>query len=262
MGDWPILQHTKFAQDDVSPGTYKVVLSASGSADTKSSYTQLVASAPFDVGGLILCCQINNNSSQLLDIAVGGAGSEVIVVPNLLVAGSGGSGVHFIAQKFVPIFIRKGSRIAVRFAGSGASAFFNLKTLLMQLGGFALLQPPQKYEDWGTVVSGSKGTVITTNTTGNVKGSYAQLIAATGLTSRWVIMSYGIGSVADLATDIAIGAAGSEQIIFPNWYTTNETAAPYLLLPWYVRKGSRIAARAAQGSAGAATVGLQILGGT
>lgn len=260
MGDWPVLSHTRFAQDDVTPSTYRVVMSASGSPDTKGAYTQLVASAPFDIGGLILSFQFNNNSSQLIDIAIGGAGSEQIVVPNLLVAGFGGSGSHFIAQKFVPIVIRKGSRIAARFAGNAGNAFFNVKTLMMQLGGFALLQPPQKWQDWGTVTSGSKGTVLTGGSA-HVKGSYAELIAATGLTSRWVIVNYGGGSVTDIATDIAIGAAGSEQIIFPNLYTTNETAAPYLLLPWYVRKGSRVAARCA--TAGAAqTVQLQILGGT
>ncbi len=259
MGDWPVLSHTLFSNDDVSPGTYKTALNSPVSANTKGSYTQVVASAPFDVAGILLQAQFNTNTRQFVDIAVGAVASEVVVVPNIPVMNQGGAGTHSIAQKFIPIFIRKGSRISARQQGASGGPFMALKFQLLATGGFPNLQSPSLWEDWGSVL----GTTSLTTLTGgavNTKGAYAQLIAATGLTSRWVMINLGIGTVDDIATDVAVGGAGSEVVVIPNMYSTNEIIVPYVLLPWSVRQGQRVAARCAA-VGGASTIGIQILGG-
>ena len=260
MGDWPVLSHTKFSNDDVSPGTYNTVINSPGSANVKGTYTQLVAATPFDVGGLLIQAQIATNTRQLADIAIGGAGSEVVAVPNVPFMNQGGSGVHSIMQKFIPLFVRKGERIAMRQQGFGASPYLHVKLQMLQLGGFAGLQPPQKWEDWGTVLATTDVTRPTGSATPNVKGSYSQLIAATGLTARWIILNLGLGTVDDIAMDIAVGGAGSEQVVIPSLYGTNEVIIPYLLLPWNVPKGTRVAARVAA-AGGASAMGIQILAG-
>lgn len=259
MADWPVLSHTKFANDDVSPSTYGVNVNSPGSAHTKGTYTTIVASAPFDVGGLLIQAQINTNSRQFADVAIGAAASEVVVVPNVPFMNGGGSGAHSILQKFIPVSIRKGSRISMRQQGQAASPLLKIKMQMLNLGGFAGLQPPQKWEDWGSVL----GTTSLTTLTGgaaHTKGAYSQLVALTGLTSRWVIINVGIGTVDDIAVDVAIGAGGSEVVIVPNMYCTNEVIIPYVLLPWSIKRGTRVAGRCAA-AGGASTIGLQLLGG-
>ncbi len=261
MGDWPVLSHTKWGQDDLTFNPYTLTITPHASANTKSVYTQIVAAAPFDVAGLLFAVQtLAGASTQLVDIAIGAAASEQIIVPNALFAADPVGSNRALIHKFIPIFIRKGSRIAVRFQSAAAAAYFKMKVQLLAAGGFAGFQPPSKYEAWGAVTGTSGGTVATSGAA-NTKGAYAQLIAATALTSRWVILSVGRGSIDDVATDIAIGGAGSEQIIIPNIYSTSEGDIPGgLLLPWAVPKGTRIAARCAAGGA-SKTIQVHILGG-
>jgi hypothetical protein len=259
VGSWPVLSQTRFANDDVVPSTYNVVVSSPGAANTKGSYSQIVAAAPFDVGGLLLQGQINTNSRQFMDIALGLAAAEVVVVPNVPMMNQGGSGAHSIMQKFIPLFVPKGTRIAVRQQGSGGSPYLHLKVQLLHLGGFANIEPPTRWEDWGSVLA---STDVTRPTGGaaHTKGAYSQLVAATALPTRWVILSVGLGTVDDIAMDVAIGGLGSEVVVIPNMYCTNEVIIPYLLLPWTIPKGSRLAARVAA-AGGASSMGIQILGG-
>src|SRR5512138_3447198 len=92
MGDWPKRQVSRCAGDDLTPagnpdshdvnGWY--VLLTAGVANVKGAYSQLIASTPFDVAGLLFFCTIvSAGTPYLMDIAIGGAGSEQVVVPNL-----------------------------------------------------------------------------------------------------------------------------------------------------------------------------------
>jgi len=260
MADWPVLSQTKFGQDDITFNPYVTTLTPNAATHTKSVYTQIVAATAFDVAGILFNSQLSAGASnQLLDIAIGAAASEQIIVPNVLVSVGGGGG-RGTPQKFIPIFIRKGSRIAFRFQSNIGSQFFKVKVLLLSAGGFAGFQPPNKWEGWGVNLATSAGVAVTASGSANTKGAYAELIAATGLTSRWVILGIGIGTVADMAVDIAIGAGGSEVIVLPNFNLTNENVAPYLVLPWTIPKGTRLAARCAA-SSGGASIQVHMLGG-
>jgi len=258
MGAWPIVKANRFVADDVSFSTYSKTLTPHASANTKSIYTELVASAPFDVAGIVIECQIAGASFQLMDIAVGAAASEQIIIPNVLV-GTTATGTHVILHKFIPIFIPAGSRIAVRFQSTNSSAYFHLK-MQMLAQSFAGFGPPSRWIDWGSNLATSKGTTITAGSPGNTKGSYIQLVAASDFTTRWIILSIGDGTVDDVAVDIAVGAAASEQIIISDFYVTNEAVTPYLLLPWSIPGGSRIAARCGSGGA-SSVVRVHLLGG-
>jgi len=180
------------------------------------------------------------------------------VVPNIVI-GTGASGTHVSLHKFIPIFIPAGSRIAARFQSTNGSAYFHLKMQMLSQA-FAGFGPPSRWIDWGSNLAASKGTTITAGSPGNTKGSYTELVASSDFTTRWVILSIGDGTVDDIAVDIAVGVNPNEQIIIPDFYVTNESVTPYLLLPWSIPGGSRIAARC--GSAGASSViRVQLLGG-
>lgn len=95
-------------------------VTASASTHTKGNYAQLISSTARDSYGITVL--VNNvgtasvNSRMLVDIAIGAAASEVVLIPNLLAGNAApwanvmGGGVlyHF------PVFIPSGTRISAR----------------------------------------------------------------------------------------------------------------------------------------------------
>lgn len=261
MGDWPQLSVTRLAEDDTAFSSYGVNLAVPGAANTKGAYTQLVASAPFSVCGLVLSMQVDTNTGYLVDIAVGGAGSEVVIVPNIPfgIFGTGGGDTHGILQHFIPVSIPKGTRIAARFqnaAGGTPTRKFKLAMLADGLAGF---QAPSRWVDWGTNLSLSLGTTITGGAV-NTKGAWSQLVASMDFDTRWILLNMMQGTVVDETVDLGIGSAGNEVVVIPDLHTTNEHWSPSLLIPLALRKGERLAARLAD-TAGASTVSMTVLGG-
>ena len=105
-------------------------VAASGSTNTKGSYSQVVASTTMDYIGFLFTLYDSNNTGQvgnagryLFDIAIGAGGSEVPIVPNLpVVDNTGNTGIHSL---FFPIPIPSGTRIAVRCQCATASKTFS-----------------------------------------------------------------------------------------------------------------------------------------
>lgn len=102
-----------------------VVVSAHASANTKGSYTTLIASAAKNIHGLWL--QVADGAGfgtiyeTIMDIAVGAAASEVVKIPNLLV------GHHYqlyqaVGMMYLPLFIAAGSRVSARCASAVGGA--------------------------------------------------------------------------------------------------------------------------------------------
>lgn len=89
-----------------------------GTAHTKGAWSQLVASTPFNVHWATLCLGNQLNSARsladwLVDIGVGGAGSEGVIVPNLPIASEASQQVRPTFTTF-PVAIPAGSRVVVR----------------------------------------------------------------------------------------------------------------------------------------------------
>lgn len=108
-------------------GVHGTTLTAGGSAATKGAYSQLVATTSRDYMGLLAAVDTSSvNDWYLFDVAIGGSGSEVIVLPDLA------SSVFSVAatpQTFGPYFypIPSGTRVAARVASvNNASATINL----------------------------------------------------------------------------------------------------------------------------------------
>jgi hypothetical protein len=126
-----------------------------------------------------------------------------------------------------------------------------------------LAAPPSGWlvTDIGTVPATPAGTTVTCGASNNQKGSYAPLCAATPFDGDAGVMMNlwgpsGGGNTTSILADLAVGPAGSEEVIAPNFFYNmcNQRAAPYLL-PIYVAGGSRVAARG-QSSVGGTTFAM------
>lgn len=107
-----------------STGAFGSRATASASTNTKGSWTQVNASLPFDSYGFWIgiagTATAATLTDVLLDIGIGAGGSEVVIVPDLL-AGWIGTPTQDIRTLWIPIFIPKGARVAVRCQGQIAS---------------------------------------------------------------------------------------------------------------------------------------------
>lgn len=114
------------ASSQVTPATGPGTTITSGTANTKGSYTTLIASLGFDA--VLLVIDIANSftaatdTSTLLDIAIGAVGQETAIIPNLLAGYAGaasedGSPRHYL----FPLYVPSGSRISARSASAQAS---------------------------------------------------------------------------------------------------------------------------------------------
>lgn len=118
-----------------STSTFGTRATAGGSANTKGSWSQVTASLPHDAYGFWLTMAGTATSATstdgLLDIGIGAGGSEVVLVPDLL-AGWLGTPTQGPRTLFIPIFITKGTRVAVRnqgvLAGDTVDCMFHFKS--------------------------------------------------------------------------------------------------------------------------------------
>lgn len=88
-------------------------------AHTKNAtYTQLIASTAYEAFGIFVGVHATSSASTtksfLVDIAIGGAGSEVVIIPNLLAGNQAASSTTSLGGSyyFFPIRIPSGKRIA------------------------------------------------------------------------------------------------------------------------------------------------------
>ena len=252
MGDWGLTwnaQEDTVADDQaVSAGT---VLTASASTNTKGAWAQLVAATPIDAHAIAVIIR-TNTADQMMDIAVGPAGQEHVIVPNLITGDDGKSGSRPIF--YLPISIPKGSRLSGRNQSTTGGALQSLIVMLMNHGSGA--SPPMgRITDYGTAVADSGGTGVDPGATLNTKNSWAELVAATSWPIRALVMAIGnqnnsARTTATWLLDIAVGAAGQEHAIIPDIIlsanSSGDLMQPPVLGPFPVAipPGSRITARA------------------
>lgn len=211
---WAGESNTVGANTAASLGTS---VTASGSANTKGSYAQLTASTPFLAAWLLVEAMTNTNgSTQLVDIAIGGAGSEKVIVSNLMVQGP-----RDLFCVPLPIQVPGGVRLAARTqAATGSQSCFVQVTLLAARSG---MQPSGGVVDcYGQDTSTSRGVSVDPGGSANTKGSWTQITASTTRRARgFFLLLGGQGntntSLGSWLYDVGIGGAGSEQVIVADW---------------------------------------------
>ncbi len=254
-GGWPLSRSVCNWQ------SYGVVTSAGtvltgGAANTKGSYTQLVASTSADAVGIIL--QVNNRSAGAneysVDVAVGGSGSEQIIIPDFIMQND-----HAAADNvYFPILIPAGTRIAARCQSpsAGGTMTFAISTVD---GEFTANEGAGSVDTYGFLSSTTNGTLIDPGGVANTDGSWVQITASTTNDICGVVLGLDPGNLSGASSltgqmlmDIGIGGSGNEQVLIPNLMVEhaisngaiNSTWPPYIgPIPVQIPSGTRIAAR-------------------
>lgn len=196
---------------------YIVVLTGNASANTKGSYVEVASSTAFPAAGIRVILTGVVGVDNLVDIAIGAAASEQIIISNIPV--TNGNGSRTISYDF-PIFIPAGTRLSARVQGTtgGQDCYISIEICAVGALGASALQECTTY---GAATADSGGTNVDPGGTINTKGAYSQLTAATTAPIKQLIVCIGnqvntARTTAFWAADIAIGAGGSEQIIIPD----------------------------------------------
>lgn len=227
-------------------------MDGSATANVKGAWVEFSAAAPFDAAGFFISFGPAGISvaDYLVDVGVGAAGSEQVILSNLL-----GSVANFNVggEVFIPLPIKAGERVAVRLQSSDASLGV---PVLMQLvaGDFFSQLGLGRATTYGADTTDSGGTVCDPGATANTKGAWTEIIAALTNPIKYLVVCVGtrnngvINAANETLFDIGVGAAGSEQIIVADTYTYASTGMD-MFLPCYfgkhvsVKAGERLAIR-------------------
>lgn len=253
MADWPLAGNgqrfdTYLERTATSDGTPITV----ASANTKGAWIEVVAAAPYEANGLIVNVRqsVAGSPSHLIDIGIGAAGSEVVLVPDLLFSSRLG---HPSAQ-WLPIKVAEGQRVAVR-CQSTSTANIPQVTVTFIGGTHAGGPSYSRMLAYGVATADSGGTQVDPGATANTKGAYSEISAATTQPMKWLLAAFTAkanSALLDAAWlfDIAIGAAAAEVIVLPDILVGAQTASdmvtPQLMgpIPIDIASGTRLAVRA------------------
>lgn len=215
-GFGPISYET-FGHATVANGT---TVTASASTNTKGSYAELSASTGIDADGFYLYVLSGSLAADyLIDIAIGGSGSEVDILSNLLCSSPSNSN-EAPYEIYVPLPIAAGSRIACRCQSSDSNAGLTVSGVIAK-GGFFEAMKMSRATTYGADTTDSGGVSVDPGATINTKGSYSQISAAITNPIRYAIICAGaqnntVRTSMTHVVDIAYGGAGSETIIVPD----------------------------------------------
>lgn len=257
MSGWQLLsdagQRAEAAGADTSISNGTDVSAHPATPNAKGSWVQLIAATAFDANALwtAACSDGLTQAAFLIDIGIGGAGSEQVIIPNISVRMNGTQHEH---RLLFPISIPAGSRVAVRCQASTASLSFPIVVHLLAGAGFLGSVPFNRVEAWGPNTGTSAGTELDAGAVAHTKGSYAQLTAATTIDAKAVALTYTTKDVSQAADawflmDLAIGGAGSEVVLISNFPIQVDSAREpnkvqtFGAFPCHIPSGSRVAAR-------------------
>lgn len=197
-----------------APDVGGAALTAVGSANTKGSWTELAASTAAEACWIMVL--IGGASAGglrfLVDIGIGAAGSEVVVVPDLHYD-SVSSGQPYDSYR-IPVAIPAGSRVAVRFQCNVSSGTLRCLAYLGQGDSIGV----GTIHAYGPNTADSGLVAVDPGVTAGSDGSWAELTSGTTGDTRWLVIypahdgTGGSGFIRWLL-DIGIGAAGSETVL-------------------------------------------------
>lgn len=255
MGDWPLIdgQRAEMAGADATASAGTLV--TAGGANTKGSWVQLVASTANDANAVMVNTRKGSAAADfLVDIGIGGSGSEAVIIPNLR-ADVGTGNLFRSSPSIWPVGIPRGTRVAARCQSTTAAATLRAQAMLLA-GSFISPSPLARVTDYGTNTADSGAVSVDPGAVSNTKGAYSQITASTTFPTKAVMI--GIGNQADTSRaaynwllDIAIGAAASEVVIIPDVHVESSTQGDEMCPVWIgpiplsLPAGTRIAARAA-----------------
>jgi hypothetical protein len=232
-----------------------MLIDGSGTAHTKSAYVEIAASLAHDVSGIWLLLGgfwENTLPSVLVDIAVGAAASEKVVISNILRDATKGN-YRYTTLSFIPLSLKKGQRISARYQCEALSETFGVQVRVQYAGNWAddSLQHAVTY---GANTADTGGVEITPSGSLDTKGSWAEITAATERDHEAIMVNCSAGADISRATqsqliDIGAGASGSEIVIVSNlpvsMHTQADQISPQAMGAFllHIKGGTRLSAR-------------------
>jgi hypothetical protein len=256
MGDWQTkgtAQQFSMVGNDILSRPKPVYPSLT--ANTKGLWVEL-GTADIDASAItVMIPEGYGGTDYLVDIGIGPAGSEQVLVANLNISigsTSYGDKVSFCSR--IPIPVRTGTRIAARVQGTttSASRYIRVGVLLEANGQSA----GGRVVTIGASTADSGGVAIDPGAVDNTKGAWVEIVAACPANLRAAIIGFGTSANTAMTNclwlvDIGIGGAGVEQVLIPNIALAAHDY-PDALVPAHtpcfeisIPAGVRIAARAA-----------------
>lgn len=251
MGDWSLMEGQLVDTVGEEVGGSRGTLVTSGAANTKGNWYQLVASSAYNTDGLLVFIAKMNASDFLVDIGIGAAGSENVVVPNLV---AGNNLANNVTQYLIPISIPAGTRIAA-CCQAVAAAVGMLISISLLTQGFMPSASLGRVTAYGANTADSGGTSVDPGAVLNTKNAYSQINGVTANPIRALLIGIGgqansVRTICYWLVDVAVGAAGSERIILPDLQlgcnATGDDVVPTSIGPFFIDipAGTRLAARA------------------
>jgi hypothetical protein len=212
MSDWPRLDVQRWGGLD----KYDCYTNTT-TANTKGSWYQLVASTLFPTSYLMICVRFaNSDYNYLMDIGVGGAGSEVVIIPNIHFSRSSNTAWN-TSFTIIPVNIPAGTRIATRAQSSTANKNYQFLGGYGG-GGFATPSNFSFVDSYGATTASSRGTSIDPGGSAWSYGSWVQMTASTTRAAKGFFLSFG-GQGNTNRVDghwivrLGMGGAGSEIVM-------------------------------------------------
>ncbi|MEE9415755.1 MAG: hypothetical protein V3V01_10760 [Acidimicrobiales bacterium] len=258
MGDWTTReggQKNKLATntDFSTTSAYKTV-ATSGTAHTKGAYVEMIDAVDHAISLLVLHLSSSFSLTEfLVDISVGAGGSEVVVIPNILVPAYS-TFIGNIQAFVVPFSVPSGTRISARAQGDNAGTK-NCRVGVNAIScGFLPAGPLNRCVNYGSVPATTRGKPIDADGVANTMGAYVEMTGSAvnrvrQIVACWTMNGNSNPSNAYFIGEIGIGTGGSERVVVPGMWMrtvgvgsnlTNWLQGPF---PVDIAKAERIAVR-------------------
>lgn len=267
---WPLIDAGITQTGGVDTSTsLPTTVTGSGTAHTKGAWSELVGSTTHDAWGVVLLAADGpgtsaTDTSMLVDLGIGGAGSEAVLVGDLAWGHAGNA-----RSVLLPIHVPAGSRLSARLQGAVISDTLALSCITLGGGGWAPPLVGRQATTYGANAATSGGVALTFAGSANTKGAWTEIVASTTAAMRWMAVCVA-GPAGDNnftagngLVDIGVGGAGSEAAVLSN--VPYQLTSAELVLGSFVSvsvnipAGSRLSARF-QVSAGNDPVNVVVVG--
>lgn len=227
------------------------------SAHTKGSYVELIAATAhagqwLQVMMLGAPATISTQRDFLIDLAIGAASSETVIVENLYFTQNSNAQQWVPFTLILPLEIPKGSRISARCQDSTGGGDVKLVVNVIS-GGTAMGPTCQRCTTLGATTADSGGTSVDPGAAAHTEGAATEFSAAIPFAAKAIAVCFGLrgntaAGLAYFGYDILIGPA-TETVLIPDLCVasnTNEFLQPncYGAIPCHIPKGTRVSVRA------------------
>ena len=256
MADFPLLGGMQaLSAGFVLATTTGTSITASASANTKGAYVELVSAANNDLDSNSIELVFDGLNSALgdflVDISVGDAGFEEVVIHNVYVKTTSTPGA-LVSRVTLPISFQSGVRISARCQANNSSLAINM-FIILSSGNFKQPTGFSEAVAYGDDEATSTGTLVARSSVG-VFGSWVEITASTTDEIHAIAIAShrqgGSWQNGKYNYQVAVGSAGNEEVIISDILsaTTASESGSGLLAGAYmveVAIGQRLSIRAA-----------------